>query len=782
MKKFLPVFIFIFVIGLFFFTPSDVFAQNAGQIDPTDNTWIRDSDVTFAGKLASRSGLLLNWMLENPQWSAVSSGDNPLAVYWGTVRNTVYWLLLPVLIVSAFIMIVTRGRSVTLPRFIIRFVLVVVFIFFSFSIVQFLYQLVDFLQVQFLRKDGIFISSQDLLNVAFNYKDFIGYRLQGPQNDESAFVSTLLVKLTAFTYFVMVGVLLIRKIILWFFIVLSPVFPILLFFYPVRNTAKIWIGEFFRWLMYGPLFALFLSGLVEFWRRGIPLSFSSQSVGNESEIIFPTAINIVLGGPGQTVGRLNSVNVTETFALYVVSLVMLWIVIILPFVLLRIFLNFFYNMNSDNNAIVKQIVSTTSSLFKPPQPPPAPGKSMGFARALPFSKPPIIPPQPTGAGLARQIPTVESIRREDTVRNIQSNTENISRANLRNVEQSQEILKLTNIQVPTIRDIAKYEASTYSSDIRKHEQVAQVHEQLERIGNPRLISSPLDREKFNTLRTALVQEGSKGNALASAVLTAANTVSPQTTNISQITQVLNQISNPQNITNVTEREKFTEIKNQLEQKSQAGDTTAQAILSASKSTTSETNVTSLKEQIREAKEKTKDQTLTNVLSEMDKPAESATPSAFPVANRVQAVNLDDYEAVRKMWQENYQKLEPPRIQGQQENRKDWIKREINSIQETINLLLSKNTEKTKAGMQNVSRILPFLLIGGFSQAEIIAYLKAKLEAGKVVLADIDKKDEEENTQVDRATTNEQKPKEMSMEAHEELPVPKELGDDEQIQK
>src|SRR3989344_411627 len=108
-----------------------------------------------------------------------------------------------------------------------------------------------------------------------NYTDFEGLRRFGQEYDESAFITLLLVRLTAITYYVMTGVLLIRKIILWFFIVLSPVFPLLLFFRPIRNTGKIWIGEFFRWLLYAPLFAIFLHGLVVLWQSstGIPLAF-----------------------------------------------------------------------------------------------------------------------------------------------------------------------------------------------------------------------------------------------------------------------------------------------------------------------------------------------------------------------------------------------------------------------------------------------------------------------------------------------------------------------------
>lgn len=157
----------------------------------------------------------------------------------------------------------------------------------------------------------------------------------------------------------MTGILLVRKIILWFFIIISPVFPLLLFYKPIRNTAKIWIGEFFRWLLYAPLFAIFLHGLVVVWQKGIPLYFPqiAQGLPQAGEVVYPTAINILLGGPGQAISMTNSVNLSNTFALYVVALLMLWVVILLPFLLLKIFLDYLATLSLDGNVLFKQFAN-----------------------------------------------------------------------------------------------------------------------------------------------------------------------------------------------------------------------------------------------------------------------------------------------------------------------------------------------------------------------------------------------------------------------------------------
>jgi hypothetical protein len=138
--------------------------------------------------------------------------------------------------------------------------------------------------------------------------------------------------------------------------------------------------------------------------------------------------------------------------------------------------------------------------------------------------------------------------------------------------------------------------------------------------------------------------------------------------------------------------------------------------------------------------------------------------------------LDDYEAVKKMWKENYQKLEPPAGQ----DRNAWIQKDEQKISDTINLLSSTDVEKEKQGMQMVSNILPFLMIGGFSKAEVIAYLKAKQAAGKDVLELAKVKDEEEESKVAAGTTAKAEQKTMTMEAVEDEPgkpaAPKELDD------
>lgn len=914
--------------------------QNTASPEDLPSDWIIDPVVTSIGKNAARAGIFLDWALQNYNWSYVDiehGKKNPLVPFWITLRNIVYALMILVVIAGSLVLIITRGKSVTLRRFIPRFLGVVLLVTFSFAFVEFLYAVVDVFQGFFIRPGGIAISQNDLLFIGWNYKDFVGLRALGGENFESAFISLLLVKLTSFTYYAMVGILLIRKIILWFFIMISPFFPLLLFFYPLRNTAKIWLGEFFRWLLYAPLFAIFLAGLVSLWRIGIPLSFDFTNAG-KGFIVFPTAVSILLGGPLQKVGIANSVSLADTFGLYLVALLMLWMVIIFPFILLQIFLDYLSNINVNQNALARQLVNF---MTRPPSPsggtPPPSSQPAGLARALPFLRDFIIPKVPTTTGLAREIPRSTQTQQQQQTQTFVSRPVSMM--------QKESVEKLTNISVPTLRDIVKFESISLQKDTNRLKEVARIREALQNIANPETTQMSVDRVRYSEIKDKLTEQSKSGNQVASSVLHAAQTVASSSVsvvqNITNITSFINKLANPAVVTSTREREKYVEVreklvreqeknntlattvlfamqamtatskntlqtivqtlahpenvsqklkntvidlKETLKKESESGNQLAKTVLSvferlervekmssnllniqqpgrvkdtkekehfekiketlikertnnnalattiltqiAKLSTVSTTDektqvVQAVKEAItreREnnnelasfistelpgimqiegdttlgkmqgdlekakadgnplaakllaiatetssekqkerlaslqteiAKEKTKGNPLATTLSDMlyPKPKLASKPEAFPTINRIQEVSLDDYEAVKKMWIENYQNLETTGNIGDNVSKKEWIEDDIKQISGTIDLLTSQDAEKVEEGMQKVSDILPFLLIGGFSQSEIVAYLKAKQAAAKDVLVDIEKQSNDEDTKV-----------------------------------
>ncbi|OGH21326.1 MAG: hypothetical protein A2958_00810 [Candidatus Levybacteria bacterium RIFCSPLOWO2_01_FULL_38_13] len=762
MKKFLPAgrhglpkkklfsFLVILLIAFKLALPYSVLAQAAPTPTPTSvpgtavgGSWVKDDEVTFVGKVAARSGQFLDWTLANYNWSSVSSGsNNPLATFWATIRNIVYAFFTLFVLVSAFVIIVTRGKNITVMKFIPRFIMILLLVTFSFALIQFIYQITDAIQGFFLKSPtfaGQIISQKDLLFVGFKYEDFQGYRKFGAEFDESVFVSLLLIKLTALTYYVMTGILILRKIILWFFIVISPIFPLLLLYSPIRNTAKIWMGEFFRWLLYAPIFAIFLSGLVHLWSSstsaisGIPLNFIFNG-----DQVYPTAISILLGGPGQIVSLTNSVNNRDTFALYVIALLMLWVVIILPFLLLQIFLDFLHDFSFGESTIIKQLIAGGSSLVgrgTAGQPPPPSVQPEGLARPLPFIPAKI---------------SIPEIRANEAIINAQA-------ANIRSAQMSSDFLRLANLSIPTMRDIAQYETSLLSSDIGKHQDIARLHETLEGIANPKRVTVPTQRERYNSLQERLKQEAQRGDPLATSILSAAGAVSKTGLKASEIETA-----------KLIEVLQSSSIKNALTQAQQNGDPLAKSILSTMQK--GEAGIDdNIKQQLLEAKEKGSALAVSLLEAAGAADLKGFAKASFPAANRVQAVSIDDYESVKKIWQENYLKLEPPKsIEGKQRNRKEWILNDIDKISGTINLLVSSDTQNITKGMEAVGAILPFLLIGGFAQTEVIAYLKAKLEAAKSIIEELGKKEEEESTMLGTQTKREEKPKEMELEEQREI--------------
>lgn len=829
MKKFLPICISLFAFFLLaIFIGDKVFAQsdaNEGLKLPetvriadnapgtptlndleTDGRWVPDSNVTFVGKTASRSGDFLDLTLRNYDWACVTrdirtnlcnNSNNPLAGFWGTIRNIIYAILIAVVLVAAFVMIVTRGRSLTITRFIPRFILIIVLITLSFSIVQFLYQISDIIQGFFLRvgEDNLrhIISTRDLIFIGFDYKSFTGLRLPGPENDESAFMTLLLVRLTAITYYVMTGILIVRKIILWFFIVLSPVFPLLLFFRPVRNTGKIWIGEFFRWLLYGPLFAIFLNGLVVLWSssKGIPLGFNFTNVGTEAvpNSVYPTAVNILIGGPGQTISFYNSANLQDTFALYVVALIMLWVVIILPFILLKIFLDAASGFSIQNTSAFKQIWNKVSPNPLPPSPSTPPPGGAGLAMKLPFftgNAKTIVAPGETyrATGMARQIPTSSSVSRSTTV--------NRSVPAIARIPENAHILQMANLSVPKLTDIARFEKTMISKDVSKLSEVTRMTTSLERISNPNIISSSTERSRYQQVRQELVQERQKGNVLASSILNAATVTNNMSQSKSGMYTSVNQAGNLStsnaysaqggvsnlNISNDSTVSNNSNISNALKNfnaANEASDSNISNVYNNSDTTsvsnaanvTNTSNTSNTSNTLNSSASNTEISNSMGVNKESEKTKEMSTvqgaptdtprtgittPSSahLPAVNKVQEVSIEDYEEVKKMWLDTYSTSNPPAdLNGTKESREEWINNDINNINQAITLLNSVDPVRVNEGMDMVSNILPFLMVGGFSKSEVIAYLKAKLEAAKQVLSGGNKKAEDEDTMVDR---------------------------------
>ncbi len=853
--------------------------QICGNV-PIQDCYIPDKDVAFAARNAIRSRELLNFVLEHFKWDQTGTGQAlDLGQVWKQISFVVYGTLGLFVLAAAFLLIITRGKSLTIRKFIPRFIFVLVLVFFSFSLVRFLYQIGDVVQQFSLESpsqdckdshpDNKNISDCDLLSIGFEYDEsnnpdyILGARRPESKYDEQVFTTILMTKLTAISYYAMFAILFIRKIILWFFLIISPIFPLLLLFPIIRNTAKLWIGEFFRWLLYAPLFAIFLKGLVMIWQGGI--GFALNPTAPSSATAFPTATDILLGGPGQQVSINNNLNTPETFIQYVVALIMLWLVIVLPFVLLKIFLDYLYNASFVENNIVKYLATNapggvlnhyngSTRVSRSPEPPRGPSVpppvGAGLAMNLPaFDRSPIKEIErnmaetaktqqsiisessvPTSAGLAREIPSGAS-RPADLTRNIdqgarigqsigasasqpamsqaamdieakvaasQQEQSNISQQNQATNSNSQNIANQQNISASqrnqqSATNLASQATSQVAANIEQS--VAQSQNQASNVINnldqsasqsqmiagasdtastgvvnaqtaqtlvnnvisneearnssvsnfyPRLeaafdravmtISQPA-QEMAQQFKEAIIEVFNTTNLTIPTMRDIARYDSELTTKeaserveTSKVSEIINRIAGSSPIATPAEKQRYADIRQKLVSESQRGNSVANSIISAA----------------------------------------APQQATLRETNLVQQVTVEDYEQVKKMWKENYSKANPPMgPNGQPVDRKVWLQQEVRKIPEVIDLLLSGDPQKVAQGKEMVNKILPFLLLGGFSKAEVIAYLKAKLAAAKETLDQVLEIEKDEDTKVEVETKQEAKPK--TMEAADELP-------------
>ncbi|MBI2029947.1 hypothetical protein HYT02_06015 [Candidatus Gottesmanbacteria bacterium] len=504
----LPRIFLLLLILLLIFTPI-VLAQQG--------TWQFNAEVTEVGKNAERARQLIFWIFTHPPSYNVAV----FSQIWGISRNIVYalFILVLALIGLGFILAKRNGTigpifngissplfGLTIPTLFYRVIILLIYVTFSYIIVLGLIQSSEIISRFFIEQ----FQGCRLFNITFtgtspdfdcklvngpgpddptvskeiesNYLEFVGYRDPNALSAESANTGLFLVRITTLTYNIMAIAMILRQVILWFLLMLSPFLAILLPFMFIRNTGYIWIGVFFQWLFYGPLVALFIGGLANVWESGIPYAFNFSRVNTADGQVFPTAINILYGGPAQTLSPTNSANYIDTYAEYIIALVMLWTAIFLPWLLLRIFRDYCCDILKQNNAA---ILSAFDRLKGPPAPK--------------------TPPQPTGPSSPIQLPFRQPVSelKKTTIDRLRD----VSRSN------TQEITRELSLSVSSLTQIARY-------DMNKIERT-QVVETLNRIANPFIVSRPQDRQTFINLKKELETRALAGDKQAALVLSAA---------------------------------------------------------------------------------------------------------------------------------------------------------------------------------------------------------------------------------------------------------------------
>lgn len=479
----------------------------------TRHFWIEDPAVTAQGKANERARQFIYWAVNN---RAVD--DHPvLKEIWSTTSSVAFFFVVIVAALFGLGMIVSRRTNFNLNLAVwptlIRIGLMMLYIALSASIVLLLIQLSEILMRFFIDNLG----GKDLFNIYFtnsgsggalgnserNYTDFIGCRDLNLRVQESIDTKFFLYKLTNITYYMMGVMIILRKVLLWFMLFVAPFLALLMPFVFIRNIGWIWIGVFFQWLMYGPLFALFLGALSRVWKAGIPFTFDFSRVVSSDKFAaatnpligytYPTAMNILYGGPAQINARqlsaLNSGSYVDTFTEYIITLIMLWAVTFFPWWLLRIFRDYccdgIYAMKNVLFAMYDEMRGGGKS-------PTGPKPTFDLKQVL-------------------KVPTKVEIDTKNTIKI--SSREQIQKAS------TADLSRTLDIRVSKLTDIARMEANqTRASAVQKN---------LAFLANPVKATTSAERQQFMNMRTELFNRAIKEDGVARTLLSSTSTSSTE---------------------------------------------------------------------------------------------------------------------------------------------------------------------------------------------------------------------------------------------------------------
>lgn len=336
------------VLGGLFFSAKEVKGVNGTtpsvkEETPSGQNWRKDATVTKVGNAAVRARDFLNWSLAIEK---TGFGERSIRDLWKFVLGAVTAVYVAILILIAFawILHLEWGEKARrhFPLILISFALT----FLSLWVALLFVNAGQALQKSLMTIDDEPIRGKHLLTVGFEY-GMEGYKnIEAP---EAADLTLTLTRITTWTSYAIGLIFLLRIIILWGLVIFSPfLFPFLIF-PATRNVAIVWVREFFRWLFLGPLFALFLAATVYIWKHttGVNIKGGGQpstipiEVSSVESTDYPSGTNILLGPPGVENLQLETNNLSdpETYSRYVVALAMLWAAIILPWLLLRIIMS-----------------------------------------------------------------------------------------------------------------------------------------------------------------------------------------------------------------------------------------------------------------------------------------------------------------------------------------------------------------------------------------------------------------------------------------------------------
>lgn len=737
---------------------------DGGKIEGGD--WRFDPVVTEIGKNSERARELLYWTLSHP----ARNRAQVLAQMHSISRNIVYLFFLLVLAAGGIGYITAkRGGKVgpifsgiaspffgfELPSFILKIAVLLLYVTFSYVFVLGMVEFAQILQNFFIKTLGgcnlfninfsgkatgcIFpgdLNYQDLVKeMERHYTTFEGYRDYTSVNQEMANTSLFFVKLTTLTYNAISIMFLLRDVILWFLLIVSPFLALFMPFIFVRNIGWVWIGVFLQWLFYGPLAALFVAGLVKIWEAGIPYGFDFSRVENCAGTPYKTSVNILWGGPAQTLSQCNTANYIDTYAEYIISLIMLWAAILLPWLLLRIFRDYCCDILRQNQSTLQAIYN---QLRKPPSAPPAgpykkePEGALRRVMDLPFRK-----------EIEEKRKIFEATTRKTSIKSLREVSSNIKQTN------TQDIVKSLRISMQSLQDIARTETNTV--------QEQRLTQQLNKLANPAGITNFEEQKQYSQIKSELNIRANQGDVVAQRVLESASKPKPRAV-----------------IRRVPRAAPVVVSATQIKQTAQTAQASQEEVAQVVRVLPTISSLSGT-QQVEEAVKQTgiQEDRVEKIIMTLAK----TSPIRRKEEEEIKKVTVEDYEEVKSMWVKHYRSAAVPKSE-KIKTRKDWLETDLLKITNAVNLLESKKIETKEEGLAEVEKLLPFLLLGGFNDEETVVYLKAKLEAAKQVADEVEEvekakqetKEEEELVEVE-SEKKEEEEKTMAAEKAKEMDLP-----------
>jgi hypothetical protein len=142
-----------------------------------------------------------------------------------------------------------------------------------------------------------------------------------------------------------------------------------------------------------------------------------------------------------------------------------------------------------------------------------------------------------------------------------------------------------------------------------------------------------------------------------------------------------------------------------------------------------------------------------------------------------SVTIEEYEDLKEMWEHQYEEGEIP-VQENIQTREEWVEQDIVTITNVMNKILSPNEQIQQQGLDELGYIIPIFMINNLKGDQLITYLKAKLEAAKLVKKILDREnaikkkmsnqaDDEELVELKVEKKDEQQAQPLEMELEED---------------